>query len=200
MYCEDAPADEIEHFQPKDLYPELVFIWKNYLYACGSCNGPKNNQFAIIRPGSPHHHVVTRKHGDPVVAPPRGRPALINLRVEDPLRFFQIDLRDTFEFVSIAPVGSEEYERAEYTLHVLRLNERDYLIKARQSAYGAFTSHVKAYISDRDRDASQRALARIPKTIRRSHHQTVWYEMKRQHARISQIRPLFAAAPEALDW
>jgi len=25
MYCEDAPADEIEHFRPKDLYPELVF-------------------------------------------------------------------------------------------------------------------------------------------------------------------------------
>ena len=25
MYCEDAPADEVEHFQPKDLYPEFVF-------------------------------------------------------------------------------------------------------------------------------------------------------------------------------
>jgi uncharacterized protein (TIGR02646 family) len=200
MYCEDAPADEIEHFQPKDLYPELVFIWKNYLYACGPCNGPKNNQFAIIRPGSPHHLVVTRKHRDPVVAPPRGRPALINPRVEDPLQFFELDLRDTFEFVSIAPAGSEEYERAEYTLRVLRLNERDYLIKARQSAYGAFTSHVRAYISDRDRGASQRTLARIPKAIRRSHHQTVWAEMKRQHAKIALIRPLFTAAPEALDW
>ena len=45
MYCEDSVADEVEHFKPKDLYPEVVFAWMNYLYACGPCNGPKNNQF-----------------------------------------------------------------------------------------------------------------------------------------------------------
>ena len=48
MYCEDAPADEVEHFKPKDLHPELAFAWSNYLYACGLCNGPKNNRFAVI--------------------------------------------------------------------------------------------------------------------------------------------------------
>ena len=35
MYCEDSAADEVEHFRPKDLYPEAVFVWMNYLYACG---------------------------------------------------------------------------------------------------------------------------------------------------------------------
>lgn len=39
MYCEDSVADEVEHFRPKDLYPEVVFVWMNYLYACGQCNG-----------------------------------------------------------------------------------------------------------------------------------------------------------------
>ena len=41
MYCEDSAADEVEHFWPKDLYPEHVFAWLNYLYACGPCNGPR---------------------------------------------------------------------------------------------------------------------------------------------------------------
>lgn len=47
-YCEDSLADELEHIRPKDLYPEAVSTWTNYLYACGPCNGPKNNNgFAI---------------------------------------------------------------------------------------------------------------------------------------------------------
>ena len=44
MYCEDSAADEVEHFKPKDLYPEVAFVWRNYLYACGGCNGGKDNR------------------------------------------------------------------------------------------------------------------------------------------------------------
>src|ERR1700722_14981501 len=47
-YCEDSVADEVEHVKPKDWYPEAVFAWENYLYACGPCNGPKNNRFSIF--------------------------------------------------------------------------------------------------------------------------------------------------------
>jgi hypothetical protein len=198
MYCEDSVASEIEHFQPKDFYPESVFVWKNYLYSCGPCNWTKNNQFAIIRPRSHHHLVVTRKPGDPVVPPPRGRPVLINPRVENPLRFFELDLRGTFEFVPIAPSGSEEYKRAEYTLRVLGPNERDYLIEARRCAYETFTSRLYEYIHRLTQGALHKDVAHIPKAIRGSHHQTVWSEMKRQHTEIP--KPLFAAAPEALDW
>src|SRR5690242_775517 len=35
MYCEDSAADEVEHHRPKNLYPDRVFLWENYLYACG---------------------------------------------------------------------------------------------------------------------------------------------------------------------
>ena len=47
-YCQDSCADEVEHMRPKDLYPREVFQWANYLYACGPCNGPKNNRYAVI--------------------------------------------------------------------------------------------------------------------------------------------------------
>jgi uncharacterized protein (TIGR02646 family) len=200
MYCEDAPADEVEHFRPKDLYPEQVFVWKNYLYACGPCNGPKNNQFSIIRRSQPRVLDVARKRGDAVTPPPRGRPALINPLAEDPLVFLELDLRDTFEFVPTAPDGTLEFERAEYTLRVLRLNDRDYLIRAREPAYQAFASQLYEYVDRRDHGATPADLARIPRAVRRSHHPTVWMEMKRQYQRIPLIGPLFERAPEALDW
>ena len=35
-------------FGGEDFYPDLVFTWSNYLYACGPCNGGKNNKFPVI--------------------------------------------------------------------------------------------------------------------------------------------------------
>ncbi len=84
-YCEDSTADEVEHIQPKDLYPEFVFAWENYLYACGPCNGPKNNKFALI--AGRNLVDVTRAVGAPVLPPVAGKPALINPRSENPLHF-----------------------------------------------------------------------------------------------------------------
>jgi uncharacterized protein (TIGR02646 family) len=201
MYCEDAPADEIEHFKPKDLHPELAFAWSNYLYACGTCNSPKNNQFAVIAGrASPSIIDVTRKRGTPVVPTRRGRPALINPLKEDPLHFIQLDLIDTFEFVPIAPAGSLDYLRAEYTLDVLRLNDRDYLIKARERAFESFAAILYEYIGKRAAGSSKNALSRYRKSILRSPHQTVWAEMKRQCENIPWIKQRFLAAPEALKW
>ncbi len=201
MYCEDAPADEIEHFRPKDLHPELAFAWTNYLYSCGSCNGPKNNRFAVIAGRTPPSLIdATRKRGAPIIPPPRGKPALINPLKEDPLEYLQLDLKDTFEFVPIAPPGSIEFLRAEYTLEVLRLNDRDYLTKSRENAYRSFLDTLDAYRGQRESGASKRTLSCYPNGIRRSHHQTVWAEMKRQHPTIPCIRSRFAEAPEALKW
>jgi len=45
VYCEDSKCDEVEHIYPKDLYPQYCFVWSNYVYACGTCNAPKNNKF-----------------------------------------------------------------------------------------------------------------------------------------------------------
>src|SRR5438132_9320325 len=69
MYCEDSYADEVEHFKPKDLYPEAAFVWENYLYACGPCNGPKNNQFAVFSRSTGRFKDITRRRGSPVVPP-----------------------------------------------------------------------------------------------------------------------------------
>jgi uncharacterized protein (TIGR02646 family) len=197
MYCEDAPADEVEHFKPKDLYPEVVFAWRNYLYACGICNGPKNNHFTIVSRNRLHD--VTRGRGHPIVPPRKGRPALINPREEDPLDFLMLDLMNTFEFVIISPPGSIAHERARYTLEVLRLNEREYLRRARRTTFEAYCSLLRDFgdvVRARDRARADR----IKRAILELNHATVWAEMKRQRGHIAELGALFDRAPEALTW
>jgi hypothetical protein len=77
MYCEDSAADEVEHHRPKDLYPGHVFAWENYLYACGPCNGPKNNRFAVFAADGSLVD-LTRKRGQLPKPPPTGDPVLLH--------------------------------------------------------------------------------------------------------------------------
>src|SRR5258708_32731301 len=89
-YCEDSAADEIEHIYPKDLYPERVFRWTNYVFACGPCNGPKNSKFAITANGNLVS--ISRPRNAPVVPPMAGDATMLDPRVEEPMEFLSIDL------------------------------------------------------------------------------------------------------------
>ena len=114
-YCEDSVADEIEHIHPKNLYPEMCFCWENYVYACGSCNVPKNDKFAVFRADNGVFQLVNPHQGQKAVAPPAGSDVLINPRIEDPLIFCMLDLTTTFQFVVLADEGTPEHKRASYT-------------------------------------------------------------------------------------
>ena len=193
MYCEDSVADEVEHFRPKDLYPEVVFAWMNYLYACGPCNGGKSNRFVMIDDTGAFVD-VTRPHEAPVVRPASGDAALIDPRRENPLDFLMLDLRETFEFTPIADAGTQDYERASYTIDVLGLNRRDYLVEARKTAFASYRALLDTY--GREHDPQRRAVGM--RAIRNSNHPTVWWEMKRQQ-QWEELADLFAHAPEFLD-
>ncbi|MGH9799210.1 MAG: hypothetical protein ACRD82_02510 [Blastocatellia bacterium] len=198
-YCEDSWADEVEHIQPKGLYPELVFVWANYLYVCGPCNGGKNSSFAIFSSATGGFKDVTRKKNQPVVAPESGQPVLINPRYENPLSFIELDFK-TFAFRPIDSDDPKSAQRAAYTIAVLGLNTRSDLLKARHEAYGSYRDRLVAYISRRDNGASQAELQRRIKSLKRMHHPTIWFEMKRQRVLIKELNDLFAQAPEALNW
>ena len=199
MYCEDSAADEIEHFKPKNLYPEAAFVWPNYLYACGPCNGPKNNRFMVADARTGDLLDVTRRKNDPVVPPRQGDPVLINPRRENPLDFLMLDIRDTFEFTPVAD-GGLPLERARYTIRVLRLNERDYLKEARRIQMISYTALLTTYADLRGQGATRRDLAGVKRGIQHSPHPTVWAEMKRQRTRHPDLANLFDAAPEALGF
>ena len=54
-YCqcdikEESKYMEVEHFQDKDTYPDLVLNWNNLLPSCKRCNGSKSNHDVIKAP------------------------------------------------------------------------------------------------------------------------------------------------------
>ncbi len=199
-YCEDSYADEIEHIRPKDLYPEQVFVWKNYLYSCGPCNGPKNNHFKIFKQETGQLLDVSRRRGDPIVPPPKGNHVLIDPRKENPLDYMALDLLETFFFVAIAESDTSEYIRAEYTISILRLNDRDAMVRARRSAFDSYRARLYEYRKKKIGNADSATLGYLVKSIKTMHHQTVWADMKRQHALHDELNKLFQDIPEALEW
>lgn len=196
VYCEDSVGDEVEHIQPKDLYPCLVFVWTNYVYACGRCNGGKSNKFAVI--SGTHLVDVTRPRGGPVVPPAPGAPAFLNPRVEDPLDFLDMDLEGTFWMLARDDVPDIDRERAEFTIETLKLN-RDVLLQARATAFGSYRARLHEYVNKRDA-ATADDLGRLVDSFKAMPHVTVWAEMKRQHSSLQDLDELFAMAPEALYW
>ncbi len=199
-YCEDSAADELEHIWPKHLYPEQVFAWRNYLYACGRCNGPKSERFAVFPPRARKPVEVSRPRGAPIRPPSKGFPALIDPRSEDPMEFLVLELRDTFYFEPSAKRGTRNFERADYTLRILHLNKREYLRKARETAFVGYQDMLTRYVSLRERKAPTAQLELRRKAVQRSPHRTVWKEMQRQHQDLPVLRLLFRKAPEALNW
>jgi len=200
MYCEDSVADEVEHYRPKDLYPEVVFAWENYLYSCGPCNGPKRNFFAIFADPGGGVVELARQPGQPIAEPPYGHPLLIDPRNEDPLTLLRLDILNTFLFQEAHAQGTDEYMRANYTIRVLHLNDREYLRVARELAFAAFISMLRDYARGKTEGWGQVDLDRIASAIRRMPHPTVWAEMKRQRAEVHGLGALFQVAPEALGW
>lgn len=196
-YCEDSAADEVEHFKPKALYPEVVFVWENYVLSCGPCNGAKISQFAIIQ--GDELVDVTRGRNAPIIKPPHGAPGPINPRSEDPMHFLDLEIIDTFQFLPREGLSQLDEERAEYSIKLLKLN-RDVLLEARREAYISYRARLYEYRGIRDNGASNRELNTLRHAIITSSHPTVWREMLRQQSFIAELRNLFLDVPEALNW
>lgn len=200
-YCEDSVADEVEHIFPKDLYPDKCFDWHNYLYACGPCNGPKSNQFAIFRADT-----NALEHLDRTIEPPEGMPLLINPRIENAMDFCRLNFI-TFHFEITATEGTQEYERADYTLNtVLRLNiQREYLREARENAYGMYKVRLSYYTNNKNR-ISQAQIDKMIVQLQKESHPSVWKEMQRSYTQgrlqhlDNDLYELFEASPESLTW
>ena len=37
-YCEEITPGEIDHFKPLSKFPDLVYEWSNWIFACNTCN------------------------------------------------------------------------------------------------------------------------------------------------------------------
>ncbi|MGI4788606.1 MAG: hypothetical protein ACRYFS_07125 [Janthinobacterium lividum] len=201
-YCEDSQATDVEHIWPKDFYPELVFSWDNYLYACTRCNRPKSNICDIYSHQDGTHLKVplfVKQQGKP---PPAGDPLLINPRLENPMAFMMLEMHETFFFLPTSKPDTREWERADYTIKLLKLNEEDVLPASREEAYENYQDRLKRYVDQKSQGEPPAMLRRIALSLQKMRHPTVWHEMKRQRTfhHHQEINLLFTAAPEALDW
>ncbi len=192
MYCEDSCADEVEHIRPKHLYPDAVFVWANYLYACGPCNGPKGSRYPLLVDGN-----VQVPNG--TSAPPPGTHLLIDPRREDPCEFLVVDILNTFSITPRYGLDPVARLRASETITLLRLN-REVLCTSRRHAYLTYRALLAQYVQWSDAGRPDVDLDRAANEIRRMAHPTVWHEMQRLHTRIPELHSLFVRAPEALDW
>lgn len=196
MYCEDSAADEIDHFKPKSFYPGLTFAWLNYLYACGGCNGSKLNRFKVVSSATGAVVELLRRRGAPMEEPEPGAPVLIDPRVDDPLDLMTLDLLGTFQFLPRYPAGTLAHERANYTIQVLGLNDRDHLLTARHEAYENYRARLTEYAAKRTGPQA----GRLAVAMMRCGQPTVWAEMRRHAGAIQELKELFERAPEALRW
>lgn len=205
VYCEDSVGDEVEHIRPKDLYPELCFVWENYVYACGNCNGPKSNKFAVFREDNDEFYDASLNKG---VQPPKGEDVMINPRIENAMDFCMLDLRGTFKFVIIKPQGTKEHKKADYTFNeILRLNDqREFLREARKKAFGNYKARLYYYTKEKKNGAHQDKLEAMIEQIKTEAHPTVWKEMQRYFSKgflqtfDQDLHNLFVESPEALNW
>lgn len=196
-YCEDSVADEVEHIWPKKFYPDKTFKWENYLFACGPCNGSsKRGQFALFDAMSNPVDLV-RRTNDLAVEPMAGAAVFIDPRVDDPFDFIELDLA-TGIYVPCAPPGEISFVRAEYTIKVLGLNKRDYLVRARRNAYASYLDSARQYVVRKHAGAPCSELTQRIKEISERHHPSVWAEMKRLST-IPAHSAIFKAAPELLS-
>lgn len=200
IYCEDSARDQVEHFQPKTLYPDVAFVWENYVYACGRCNRMKGAKFAVFRDSDGAFEDVTRPRHAAVVPPTKGRPVFLFGRLDEPLQFLELDLVDTYFFTVRRGLSAEDAKRADYTITELKLNIRDELPMARREAYRDYRARVHEYCRRRDAGAIPRELETLRGNLQRCGHPTVWQEMKRQRATVAELTALFVEVPEALHW
>jgi len=205
-YCEDSIGDEVEHIRPKDFFPEDCFVWDNYVYACGNCNSPKNNKFALFRDDNGDFYEVNLNVG---VEPPKGKDVMINPRTENPMDYCILDLSGTFKFVVIPNLNPNDKKKAEYTFEtVLNLNEppREFLRQAREEAYEDYKARLEKYKNEKTGNNNQVKLSKMIDGIKRKQHPTVWKEMQRYYRENwlksidEELHNLFKECPEALNW
>ena len=106
-YCEEIERGEVDHFRPKSKFPELVYEWSNWVFACNACN-------SIFKKDKwPKDGYV-----DPCATSIQERPE----------NYFQFDLH-TGELIPRSGLRGKRLKMARQTIGDINLNEQFHLKK-----------------------------------------------------------------------
>jgi uncharacterized protein (TIGR02646 family) len=132
-YCECETKGEIDHFRPKKVFPESVYQWSNWVFACHDCNNCKGEEW-------PHFGYVN---------------PCAQERKERPEKYFHFDLQ-TGEILPRDSLNPQRRQRAMDTIRQLRLNGFHQL-KRRITWIACFS---EAFVSRRKNPQNLRAFVR----------------------------------------
>jgi 5-methylcytosine-specific restriction endonuclease McrA len=222
-YCEHNEAADVEHIAPKSLFPELTFVWTNYILACKQCNtGHKLDKMFVFSPAGSADWVLAEATADGSL-PESKDLAYIHPRFDDPMAMMQLHLWEDddygdFLYYPTQPRGTRAHAKVLCTQEILSLGDERSLYYDRQNAFLTFRAHLGQYVQvaeattfQRLRKVTrgipvldetlpidmqrQRILSGIAKSIQEAMHPTVWREMYRQRDRLpSALRADFDAA------
>jgi uncharacterized protein (TIGR02646 family) len=218
-YCEQNEANDIEHIAAKSFFPELAFVWENYLLACKHCNSAlKLDKCFVLNAGN---ELVMLNRGE---EPPFPTVAFINPRIENPNDYMMLDMTDcTFKWFTT--LNLQQTNKAIATIQILDLNGRDTLIAARKSAQTYYYRALKYLVElqnastktifrdllepDDERFDFNQTLEALKLEVKQSiktaitsyQHPSVWYALKMQASKAHpKWKNLFEQLPEALNW
>lgn len=219
-YCEENEANHIEHIHPKSFFPELAFIWDNYLLACPTCNSTYKLDKCYTIDNASVLDILKRnfqpKNGSTI--------AFINPRMEDPNHYMMLNM-ETYTFDIQDDLSLLEQYKAEKTIEILNLNERAELVSSRKKtaiyiynrinqlvhALNAKSNQELEAILTPDDDAVDETkslqqnkdtiTANFKKDIQTHKHPSVWYAIKMVQSKVNdKWKALFSQIPQALNW
>jgi uncharacterized protein (TIGR02646 family) len=140
-YCEHNKESDIEHIEPKGLFPDKTFVWENYLLACKMCNQTpyKLDRMFVFNPKNSTNSYELPRGINPI----SDDISFINSRIENPMDFLELNLKDFYFYEK--PTSGREFEKAKNTLEILKLNE-DNLKKRREHSFKTFKNVLKEYV------------------------------------------------------
>jgi uncharacterized protein (TIGR02646 family) len=114
MYCVDSHGCDIEHFWPKDNFPERLYQWKNLLLCCTECGRFKGNKFPLSE---------------------NQQPMLLDPSIDEPWQYLDFD-PDTGNITARFDLATNTYQtKGEKTVEVLHLDEREALAAGYKKTY-----------------------------------------------------------------
>jgi uncharacterized protein (TIGR02646 family) len=126
MYCGDSHGTDIEHFWPKNPYPERMFQWPNMLLCCTECGRFKGDDIPLAN----------------------DQPLLIDPTAEDPWQFLDFDPA-TGNIVARYDVATNDWlAKGTETVKALHLDRREALAATHQQSHRRLESLVKAAIQE----------------------------------------------------
>ena len=104
-YCESFCRGEVDHFRPKVRFPQLVYEWSNWVFACSPCNRAKGEKW-------PDDGYV-----DPCAVPESYRPE----------NYFTFNTRNG-AITPLRELDTDQFDKAQRMIDDLKLNDLHHMV------------------------------------------------------------------------